>query len=159
MNSPKSISIKSEHLTVDATDHSYYLVNKRDEKLAVLTRIFEIEDIASALIFVKTRVGTGDLVNELMSRGFPAEALNGDLNQQTREQVLNRFRHNQIKVLVATDVAARGLDIDDISHVVNYDLPEDPELYVHRVGRTGEGRQNRYCHFAGDTEGFVALTA
>jgi ATP-dependent RNA helicase DeaD len=137
MNSPKSISIKSEHLTVDAIDHRYCLVNKRDEKLAVLTRIFEIEDIASALIFVKTRVGTSDLVNELMAHGFSAEALNGDLNQQTREQVLNRFRRNQTAILVATDVAARGLDIDDISHVFNYDLPDDPELYVHRVGRTG----------------------
>jgi ATP-dependent RNA helicase DeaD len=88
------------------------------------------------LIFVRTRVGTGELVNELMACGFPAEALNGDLNQETREQVLNRFRRNQITVLVATDMAARGLDIDDISHVFNYDLPEDPELYVHRVGRT-----------------------
>jgi len=126
MNSPKSISIKSEHLTVDAIDHRYCLVNKRDEKLAVLTRIFEIEDIASALIFVKTRVGTSDLVNELMAHGFSAEALNGDLNQQTREQVLNRFRRNQTAILVATDVAARGLDIDDISHVFNYDLPDDP---------------------------------
>jgi len=135
MHSPQSVIIKSKHLTVDAIDHRYYLVN-RGEKLAVLTRIFEIEDITRALIFARTRVGTSDLVNELMGRGFPAEALNGDLNQQTREQVLNRFRHNQIKVLVATDVAARGLDIDDISHVFNYDLPEDPELYVHRVGRT-----------------------
>lgn len=136
MRSPQFISIKSKHLTVDATEHRYYLVNK-EEKLAVLTRIFEIEDITRGLIFVRTRVGTSDLVNELMGRGFPAEALNGDLNQQTREQVLNRFRRNQITVLVATDVAARGLDIDDISHVINYDLPEDPELYVHRVGRTG----------------------
>ena len=136
MHSPRSISIKSKHLTVDAIEHRYCLVNK-DEKLAVLTRIFEIENITSALIFVRTRIGTSDLVNELMGRGFPAEALNGDLNQQTREQVLNRFRRNQTTVLVATDVAARGLDIDDISHVFNYDLPEDPELYVHRVGRTG----------------------
>ncbi len=135
MHSPRSISIKSKHLTVDAIEHRYCLVNK-DEKLAVLTRIFEIENITSALIFVRTRIGTSDLVNELMGRGFPAEALNGDLNQQTREQVLNRFRRNQTTVLVATDVAARGLDIDDISHVFNYDLPEDPELYVHRVGRT-----------------------
>ena len=136
MHSPQSISIKSKHLTVDAIEHRYCLVNK-GEKLAVLTRIFEVEDITRALIFVRTRVGTSDLVNELMARGFPAEALNGDLSQQTREQVLNRFRRNQITVLVATDVAARGLDIDDISHVFNYDLPEDPELYVHRVGRTG----------------------
>ncbi|MBN2074639.1 MAG: DEAD/DEAH box helicase [Dehalococcoidales bacterium] len=136
MTSPKFIAIKSKHLTVDSVDHRYCLVNK-GEKLAVLTRLFEVEDITSALIFVRTRVGTSDLVNELMGRGFPAEALNGDLNQQTREQVLNRFRNNQITVLVATDMAARGLDITDISHVFNYDLPEDPELYVHRVGRTG----------------------
>jgi len=136
MHSPQSVIIKGKHLTVDAIEHRYCLVNK-EEKLAVLTRIFEVEDITRALIFVRTRIGTSELVNELMGRGFPAEALNGDLSQQTREQVLNRFRHNQITVLVATDVAARGLDIDDISHVFNYDLPEDPELYVHRVGRTG----------------------
>jgi ATP-dependent RNA helicase DeaD len=137
MHSPKSIVIESKHLTVDAIDHRYCLVNKEAEKLAALTRIFEVESITSALIFARTRVGTSELVNELMGRGFPAEALNGDLNQQTREQVLNRFRRNQTAVLVATDVAARGLDIEDISHVFNYDLPEDPELYVHRVGRTG----------------------
>ncbi len=136
MHSLRSITIESKHLTVDAIEHQYCLVNKK-EKLAVLTRLFEVEAITSALIFVRTRVGTGELVNELMGRGFPAEALNGDLAQQTREQVLNRFRRNQTTVLVATDMAARGLDIDDISHVFNYDLPEDPELYVHRVGRTG----------------------
>jgi ATP-dependent RNA helicase DeaD len=136
MHSPKSITIKSKHLTVDAIEHQYYLVNKED-KLAVLTRLFEIEDITRAIIFVRTRVGTSDLVNELMGRGFSAEALNGDLNQQTREQILNRFRRNQITILVATDMAARGLDIDDISHVFNYDLPGETELYVHRVGRTG----------------------
>jgi ATP-dependent RNA helicase DeaD len=137
MKSPKSVSIKSAHLTVDATDHRYCMVNKRDEKIAVLTRIFELEDIPSAIIFVRTRAGTGDLVTQLVAHGFPAEALSGDLSQQTREQVLKRFRNNQIKILVATDVAARGLDIDDISHVFNFDLPDDPELYVHRVGRTG----------------------
>ncbi len=136
MQSPKFVAIKSQHLTVDSVDHRYCLVNK-DDKLAVLTRLFEVEDISSALIFVNTRIGTSDLVNELMGRGFPAEALNGDLQQQTREQVLNRFRNKQISVLVATDMAARGLDITEISHVINYDLPDDPELYVHRVGRTG----------------------
>lgn len=136
MHSPQSVTIKSKHLTVDSIDHRYCLVNEKD-KLAVLTRFFEVEDITSALIFVRTRVSTSDLVNELMGRGFPAEALNGDLIQETREQVLNRFRRKQSIVLVATDMAARGLDIDDISHVFNYDLPLDPELYVHRVGRTG----------------------
>jgi ATP-dependent RNA helicase DeaD len=135
MQSPQSVTIQSKHLTVDSIDHRYCLVNEKD-KLAVLTRLFELEDITSALIFVRTRLKTSDLVNELMGRGFPAEALNGDLVQETREQVLNRFRRKQSTVLVATDMAARGLDIDDISHVFNYDLPLDPELYVHRVGRT-----------------------
>ncbi|MDP7525073.1 MAG: DEAD/DEAH box helicase, partial [Dehalococcoidales bacterium] len=136
MRSPRSVIIRGKQLTVDTLEHHYYLVDKED-KLAVLTRIFEMGDIASALIFVGTRVGTGELVTELMGLGFPAEALNGDLSQPTREQVLNRFRRNQTKVLVATDVAARGLDINDISHVFNYDLPLNPEMYVHRVGRTG----------------------
>jgi len=136
MHSPKSITIKSKHLTVDAIDHRYCLVNEKD-KLAVLTRLFEVEDITSAIIFVRTRVSTGDLVNEIMGRGLPAEALNGDLSQDTREQVLKRFRKNQSSVLVATDMAARGLDIEDISHIFNYDLPLETEMYVHRVGRTG----------------------
>jgi ATP-dependent RNA helicase DeaD len=136
MHSPQSVTIQGRHLTVDAIEHRYCLVNEKD-KLAVLTRLFEVENITSALIFVNTRVSTSELVNEMMGRGFPAEALNGDLVQETREQVLNRFRNKQSTVLVATDMAARGLDIDDVSHVFNYDLPLDPELYVHRVGRTG----------------------
>ena len=136
LNEPEAITIKREHLTVSTIEQRSYLVNERD-KLAALTRLFEIEPITSALIFAKTRVGTAELANELTVRGFPAEPLNGDLSQQAREQVLNRFRQSQIKVLVATDVAARGLDIDDISHVFNFDLPQDPEIYVHRVGRTG----------------------
>jgi ATP-dependent RNA helicase DeaD len=96
-----------------------------------------MDQISSALIFARTRIGTGELASELTARGFPAEALNGDLSQDAREQVLQRFRRGQSSVLVATDVAARGLDIDDISHVINYDLPMDAEVYVHRVGRTG----------------------
>ena len=136
MRDPQSVAIQGEQVTVAAIEQRYYLVNEAD-KLAALTRLFEIEEISSALIFVRTRVGTGELANELTARGFPAEALNGDLSQDARERTLNRFRQNQIKVLVATDVAARGLDIDDISHVFNYDLPDDPEIYVHRIGRTG----------------------
>ena len=136
MQDPQAITIQRKQLTVDTTEQRFYLVNHQD-KLAALTRIFEVEEITSALIFVRTRIGTGELANELTGRGFPAEALNGDLSQDARERVLRRFRNHQLKVLVATDVAARGLDIDDISHVFNYDLPEDPESYVHRVGRTG----------------------
>ncbi|MBN2047631.1 MAG: DEAD/DEAH box helicase [Anaerolineaceae bacterium] len=136
MHSPQSVTIDQKELTVDTIEQRYYLVNQKD-KTAALARLFETEEITSALIFTKTRIRTGELANELTVRGFPAEPLNGDLNQDARLQVLNRFRAGQVKVLVATDVAARGLDIDDISHVINYDIPLDPETYVHRVGRTG----------------------
>lgn len=136
MKDPQSIAIKGDHLTVDSIEQRYYLINDRD-KLAALSLLFEVEPITRALIFVRTRAGTGDLTNALNARGFPAETLNGDLTQDARERVVARFRNNQIKVLVATDVAARGLDIEDISHVINYDLPDEIELYVHRIGRTG----------------------
>ena len=136
MHDAQSVVIKEKQLTVAATEQRYYVVNQRD-KLAAMTRIFEYEDISRALIFVRTRAGTGELANELATRGFPSEMLNGDLSQDARERVMSRFRNDQIKVLVATDVAARGLDIDDISHVFNFDLPDDPEVFVHRIGRTG----------------------
>ncbi len=136
LRDPQSVTIERKHLTVESTQQRYYLVNEKD-KLAALTRVFEVEDITSALIFTKTRIGSGKLASELSQRGFQAEALNGDLSQGARIQVLKRFKDHQTKVLVATDVAARGLDIDDISHVFNFDLPQDPEYYVHRIGRTG----------------------
>ena len=137
MKDPVSITVARKQMTVSTIKQSYYLVNKERDKLAAITRLFEMEDISSALVFARTRISTGELAHELSRRGFTAEALNGDLSQDARIRVLNRFREHKIKVLVATDVAARGLDIDDISHVFNYDLPQDPEVYVHRVGRTG----------------------
>ncbi len=136
MREPQSVTIEREQMTVAAIEQRYYLVREGD-KLALVTRLFEVEDITSALIFVRTRANSSDLANTLSTRGFPAEALNGDLSQEARERTLNRFRQGQVKVLVATDVAARGLDIDDISHVFNYHLPDDPEVFVHRIGRTG----------------------
>ncbi|MBN2567912.1 MAG: DEAD/DEAH box helicase [Deltaproteobacteria bacterium] len=136
MRDPKSFADGNKHLTVDSTEQRYYLINEKD-KIAALTRLLEIEQISTALIFTRTRIGTGELAAALTERGFPSEALNGDMSQDARIGILNRFRRNQIKVLVATDVAARGLDIDDISHVFNYDMPNDPEMYVHRIGRTG----------------------
>ncbi|WKZ37262.1 MAG: DEAD/DEAH box helicase [Anaerolineales bacterium] len=136
MRDPQSVTIKKSTLTLSGTEQRYYLVHEGD-KLSALTNLFEVEPITSALIFVRTRVETGQLAGQLSSRGFPAEALNGDLEQNAREQILGRFRSGQIKVLVATDVAARGLDIDNISHVFNYHLPDDAEVYIHRIGRTG----------------------
>ena len=141
LRDPETVSITPKQLTGATISQRYYLVNQQD-KVAALIRLFEMETIDSALIFVRTRLGTGELANQLTSRGFPAEPLNGDLSQDARIQVLTRYRNGQVKVLVATDVAARGLDIDDISHVFNFDLPDDPEVYVHRVGRTGRaGRE------------------
>jgi len=133
---PHIFTMGRQKLTVATVEQRCYLINGSD-RLAALTRLFEAEPIVSALVFARTRLSTGELANELVTRGFQAEVLNGDLGQEARERVLQRFRNNQIKVLVATDVAARGLDIDHVSHVFNYDLPQDPESYVHRIGRTG----------------------
>lgn len=136
MRDPQSVTVKRNTLTLTTTEQRYYLVHEND-KTSALTRLFEIEPIHSALIFARTRAETSSLANELVVRGIPAEAIHGDLDQNARERVLGRFRANQLKVLVATDVAARGLDIDDISHVFNYHLPDDAEVYIHRIGRTG----------------------
>jgi ATP-dependent RNA helicase DeaD len=136
MRNPQPVTIKRDTLTLTTTEQRYYLVHEAD-KTNALTRLFETEPIKSALIFARTRAETSSLANELVVRGIPAEAIHGDLDQKAREAVLSRFRSNQLKVLVATDVAARGLDIEDISHVFNYHLPDDPEVYVHRIGRTG----------------------
>ena len=136
MRDPQPVTIKRSTLTLTTTEQRYYLVHESD-KTNALTRLFEIEPIHSALIFARTRAETSALANELVVRGIPAEAIHGDLDQNARERVLGRFRKNQLKVLVATDVAARGLDIDDISHVFNYHLPDDAEVYIHRIGRTG----------------------
>ena len=136
MRAPQSVTIQRNQITALAIEQRYYLVRHSD-KVAALTRILEHEDVKRALIFARTRIGTAELANALTQQGFPAETLNGDLTQEARERVLNRFRNDKIQILVATDGAARGLDIDDISHVFNYDLPTEAEVYVHRIGRTG----------------------
>ncbi len=136
LRNPHSFTMGRQKLTVATVEQRYYLINESD-RLAALTRLFEAEPIVSALVFARTRLCTGELANALVARGFQAEVLNGDLSQEARERVLQRFRNNHVKVLVATDLAARGLDIDHVSHVFNYDLPRDHELYVHRIGRTG----------------------
>ena len=136
MQTPKAITVNPRQLTVTNTEQRYYIVQEAD-KVAATIRLLEMEDVTRALIFTRTRVGAGELADTLVARGFKAEALHGDLSQQARESVLSHFRRGQISLLVATDVAARGLDIEDISHVINYDIPLDPEYYVHRIGRTG----------------------
>jgi len=136
MATPESITINPENLTLSSTEQRCYVVRSSD-KLAAVSRLLEMEKVTSALIFTRTRVSTAELAEALSVRGFQSEALHGDLGQDAREAVLGRFRRQRFTCLVATDVAARGLDIDDVTHVINYDLPLDPEYYVHRIGRTG----------------------
>ncbi|MBI1793098.1 MAG: DEAD/DEAH box helicase [Chloroflexi bacterium] len=163
MRAPQSVTIKRPTLTLTATEQRYYMVNESD-KLNVVMNLLEMENMTSVLIFARTRAETARLSNELSQRGFPAEAIHGDLDQNARERTLSRFRAGQVKVLVATDVAARGLDIDNISHVINYQLPDDPEVYVHRIGRTGRAGKtgiaislftNREKRRLRDIEGFT----
>ncbi len=136
MREPEYITTGETTRTVAQTEQRYYLLDE-SSKLGAVTRLLEVEDIKSALIFTRTKVGAAELSETLLARGYSAEALHGDLTQMAREIVLRRFRQGQVTILVATDVVARGLDIQDVSHVINFDMPYDAEDYVHRIGRTG----------------------
>jgi ATP-dependent RNA helicase DeaD len=136
MNKPVRIAVTPEQVTVAQIHQSYYEVVPR-AKLDAVTRILDIEEPTSAMIFCRTKVEVDDVTQALQGRGYAAEAIHGDLSQMMRERVLGRFRSGAATLLVATDVAARGLDIENVSHVINFSLPGDPESYVHRIGRTG----------------------
>lgn len=126
----------SQELSTKTVSLVYYVV-KENDKVAAVTRIFEMEEVKSALVFCRTRAQTSVMAAELTRAGIPTEALSGAMEQETREHVLRRFRNETFSVLVATDVAARGLDIEHLSHVVNLDLPQSPDTFVHRIGRVG----------------------
>src|SRR5919199_506835 len=136
LKNPERISVEAEQLTVPQIRQVYYEVGGRD-KFEVLARVIDYETPTSAIIFCRTKSAVDDLGQRLTARAYPAETLHGDLSQIQRDRVMGRFRSNQVEMLVATDVAARGLDIEHVSHVINYDIPLDPESYVHRIGRTG----------------------
>ena len=122
-------------------------------KLDALTRILEAEPFDAMLVFTRTKIATEELAQRLEARGFAAEALNGDMVQAQRERTIARLKSGQIDILVATDVAARGLDVERVSHVVNYDVPHDTESYVHRIGRTGRaGRSGEAILFIAPRE-------
>ncbi|MDU2065860.1 MAG: DEAD/DEAH box helicase [Sporomusaceae bacterium] len=128
------VSISKEKLTVPLIDQVYY---ETREKLEGLCRVLDSETTGQLIIFCRTKKGVDDLVASLSSRGYLADGLHGDLSQAQRDRVMKKFRDSKLDILIATDVAARGIDIDDITHVINYDIPQDPESYVHRIGRTG----------------------
>ncbi len=136
LRNPKHISISPERLTVPKTEQVYYEVREH-EKLDGLSRILDMESAERTIIFCRTKKRVDELAEGLQARGYSAEATHGDLNQVQRNRVLKRFKDGASEILVATDVAARGLDIDNVTHVINYDLPQDTEAYVHRIGRTG----------------------
>jgi ATP-dependent RNA helicase DeaD len=147
LRKPLEIKVKSKTETVTAIEQSHCVVS-RHHKMDALTRLLEVEPFDGMIIFVRTKTSTVEVADKLEAHGFAAEALNGDMNQSMRERTVNRLKSGQLDIIVATDVAARGLDVDRISHVVNFDLPNDPAPYVHRIGRTGRaGRAGKALSF------------
>ncbi|MFL6541060.1 MAG: DEAD/DEAH box helicase [Chthoniobacterales bacterium] len=133
---PVNVRVEAEALTVPAIEQVYYEVDRRS-KLEVLCRLIDLEDVKLAIIFCATKMMVDELTEHLIARGYAADKLHGDMTQAMRERVMGRFRKGKVEFLVATDVAARGLDVENIEIVFNYDLPHDGEDYVHRIGRTG----------------------
>lgn len=160
MKSPEFIQVSADTLTVPTTEQIYYRVGRRN-KVWALSRILETEKPERALIFCNTKRGCDLVVRRLNESGFRADALHGDFSQARREAVLNKFREGKLKLLVASDVAARGLDIEETSHVINYDTPDSVEAYVHRIGRTSRaGREGKAITFVTkEDEGAISQIA
>ncbi|MCP3945065.1 MAG: DEAD/DEAH box helicase [Desulfobacteraceae bacterium] len=152
LTTPKEIMIKQDSTGVETIDQQYWMVTGA-KKAQALIRILEAANFDGVIVFVKTKTSTLDVAKSLEDRGFKAEALNGDIAQNARERTVNRLKNGNIDILVATDVAARGLDVNRISHVINYDMPSKAEPYVHRIGRTGRaGRTGEAILFVNRNE-------
>ena len=136
MNNPLEIATARMNIAAENVHHIYYMVNAKDRYEAI-KRIIDINPGIYGIVFCRTRRETKEVANKLMHDGYNADTLHGDLSQVQRDEVMGRFRNRQLQILVATDVAARGLDVEDLSHVINFNLPDDDEMYVHRSGRTG----------------------
>ena len=152
LNEPAEIKIQSKTSTVESINQQFWLVSGM-QKLEALTRILDADDIDAMIIFVRTKTETVELAEKLEARGYEAAALNGDMTQVLREKVIDRLKKGSLDIVIATDVAARGLDVERITHVVNYDIPYDTETYVHRIGRTGRaGRKGTAILFVAPRE-------
>ena len=141
MKNPEIIRTQKKDTAAISTDQIYYEVREAD-KLEALTRIIDREPDFYGVVFCRTKLQCDEIGQKLHDRGYDAASLHGDLSQREREQILRRMKEHQLSILVATDVAARGLDIQDLTHVINYTIPQDPEIYIHRVGRTGRAGKN-----------------
>jgi ATP-dependent RNA helicase DeaD len=136
MDGYELLTVTKKQLTTNLTEQIYFEV-KASDKLEALCRIIDIQDDFYGLVFCRTKIDVDSLVTHLMDRGYNAEAIHGDMSQAQRERTLEKFKKQRVTILIATDVAARGIDVNNLSHVINYSLPQDPESYVHRIGRTG----------------------
>jgi len=146
-NRPQFVRVEYQELTVPAIEQTYVEVRERD-KLEALCRVIDVVDPQLAIIFCNTKRGAEDLAGRVRARGYRAEELHGDMKQSQRDRVMGGFRKGRIDILIATDVAARGIDVDDVDMVINYDVPQDVEYYVHRIGRTGRaGKSGRAITF------------
>jgi ATP-dependent RNA helicase DeaD len=150
MHDPATVQVKPQEVTVEAVEQSYYEVADRDKVDGLLSLVDE-DPPERAMIFRQTKLGVDRLAGNLKRRGLGVAAIHGDMSQRIRERVLDDFRAGKLRYLIATDVAARGLDVPEVSHVFNYDIPEDPEAYIHRIGRTARaGRTGRAITFVGE---------
>ena len=152
LNDPVHVAIEVQTMTNQSIRQRVWMM-AGVHKLDALTRILEVEDFDGVIVFVRTRIATAEIAEKMSARGYSAAALNGDIPQKQREATIDRLKRGAIDILVATDVAARGLDVERISHVINYDIPYDVEAYVHRIGRTGRaGREGDAILFAANRE-------
>ena len=152
MKDPEHVKIAAKELTTELVDQ-YYIRVKEQEKFDTMTRLMDVEQPELAIVFGRTKRRVDELTRGLKIRGFRAEGIHGDLDQNKRLRVLRDFKNGNLDVLVATDVAARGLDISGVTHVYNYDIPQDPESYVHRIGRTGRaGKSGQSITFVAPNE-------
>lgn len=152
MRDVEVLKVQNKQLANDLTDQIYFEVRESD-KFDALTRIIDVEQDFYGIVFCRTKLTVDSLVNNLLERGYAAEGLHGDVSQAMREKILRKFKKKQTNILVATDVAARGIDVSNLSHVINYSLPQDPESYVHRIGRTGRaGNEGTAITFISSSE-------
>ena len=162
MRDTEIVRVENKQLTTDLTEQIYFEVREAD-KFDALTRIIDVEPEFYGIIFARTKIGADETASRLAARGYAAEVLHGDVSQAQREKILRKFRDRSVNILVATDVAARGIDVGNLTHVINYSLPQDSDSYVHRIGRTGRaGNQGTAITFISPSEmrkfGFLKRT-